>query len=137
MKTHFWRYLENERNYPGYNFSTDADGCRAVLRWLRTFEERPVFRLQPVTADVLSVPNNRDGAAGYFGFTSFLLRTLPDAPPGHFAFTEVSGHLTLECSQVQVDLLIEGVEGLQRGEGDHRIGASREQALWFWGYPGE
>lgn len=28
MKIYVWRYLENTRNYPGFNLSSDPEGCR-------------------------------------------------------------------------------------------------------------
>lgn len=135
MNTHIWRYRDNRRNYPGYHLSADADGCAALLAWLRSTKPRPELRLQPVPPEVLSVPNNRDGAAAHVGCASFQLHVRPDAAHDHFLFSEVSGHLTLECSPQQVEHIIEGVEGIQRGEGDSCMGGEDQNVLWFWWYP--
>jgi hypothetical protein len=114
--------------------SADADGCAALLAWLRSPKERTEFRLQPVPRDVLSVPNNQGGSAAHVASTLFKLHVRPDAPRGHLLFSEVSGRLILECSQQQVECIIKGVEDIQRGKGDYCIGED-EQVLWFWWYP--
>lgn len=131
MNTHVWRYRDNQRNYPGYHLSADADGCVALLAWLRSPRARPEFRLQPVTPEVLSVPNSQ---AGYVGFTFFKLHVRPDVARGHFQFSEVSDRLSLACSQQQVECIIKGVEGIVRDHGDYCIGGEDQHVLWFWWY---
>ncbi len=135
MNTHIWRYEENQRNYPGYNLSADADGCAALLAGLRSLRKTAKFQLDPVTQQVLKVPNNRGGSASYLDFKSFKLEVRPDASSDHLHFSEELGSLSLECSPQQVELMIKGVEDIRRGEGDYCIQGSDRQALWFWWYP--
>ncbi len=135
MNTHLWRYRDNQNNYPGYHLSADADGCTALLAWLRAPKGRTEFRLQPVTPEVLSVPNNQGGSAGYVACTLLKLHLKPDAADGHFLFSEMSSRLSIECSQRQVECIIKGVEDIQRGEGDYCIRGDDEHVLWFWWYP--
>jgi hypothetical protein len=133
MNTHIWRYRDNQRNYPGYHLSADADGCAALLAWLSSPKERPVFQLQPVTLEVLDVPNNQ--GAAHVGCRLFKLHVRPDVARGHFLVSEASDQVSLECSQQQVECMIKGVEDIQRGEGDYCIGAEDQHVLWFWWYP--
>lgn len=135
MNTHIWRYKDNWRNYPGYHLSADAEGCAALLEWLRSPKTRPEFRLQPVTSEVLSVPNNQDGLTAYVASTLFKLLVRPDVGRGYFVFSEASGRLTLECSHQQVECIIGGVEDIVRGRGDYCIGGDDQHVLWFWWYP--
>lgn len=114
MNTHIWRYKDNQRNYPGYHLSADAEGCSALLAWLRSSKERPEFRLQSITAEVLGVPNNRAGSAAYVGCSSFKLNVKTAFDSSHFLFSEVSGRLSLECSQQQLDYIVRGVEDIAR-----------------------
>jgi len=62
------------------------------------------------------------------------LHVRPDVGRGHFLFSEVSGRLSLECSQQQVECIIKGVEDIKRGDGDYCIGGDDQQVLWFWWY---
>jgi hypothetical protein len=135
MNAHIWRYKDNTRNYPGYHLTADAEGCASLLAWLRSPKSRSEFRLQPVTPEVLSVPNNQGGLAAYVGCTSLKLHVRSNIGRGHFVFSEVSGRLGLDCSQQQVECIIKGVEDIQRGEGDYCIGGDGQQVLWFWWYP--
>jgi hypothetical protein len=135
MNTHVWRYLENQRNYPGYHLSADAEGCATLLEWLQNPKPRHEFRLQPITQEVLNVPNNQRGAAPYVGCSFLTLQVIPDVAEGHFLFSEASGRLTLECSQRQVERIIGGVNDIMQGRGDYCIGGADQQVLWFWWYP--
>lgn len=135
MNTHIWRYRDNRRNYPGDHMSADAEGCAALLTWLHSRRVRPEFRLQPVTAEVLRIPNNQGGSAAYAGCTALKLDVRPAVDPGHFLFSESGSHLGLECSQQQVECIIKGIEDIQQGEGDYCIGGDDQHVLWFWWYP--
>lgn len=117
MNTHIWRYRDNQRNYPGYHLTADAEGCVALLGWLRSRKAGSEFPLRPVTPEVLGVPNNRGGAAACVGCTTFKLHVKPDAARGHFVFSEISGRLSLECSQKQVEDIVKGVGGYSARRG--------------------
>jgi len=135
MSAHIWRYQENQRNYPGYHMSADANGCADLLAWLRNPKRKPVFRLQPVTQEILNVPNNRNGAARFSQYNLLELNVRSDAPSELFQIDEVSGCLNLECSRHQVECIIKGVEDILQGQGDYSIGQDDSHRLWFWWYP--
>jgi hypothetical protein len=135
MNAHIWRYRDNQSNYPGYHLSADDGACVALLAWLHNPGKQTEFRLQPVTQEVLNVPNNQGGLAAYVSCTQFKLQNKTNVDPRYFLFSEKSGRLTLECSHQQGELIIKGVEDIMRGEGDYSIGTGQNQALWFWWYP--
>jgi len=65
---YFWRYTENERNYPGWHFMVDAAASQSMAALASAFlAEGPhparVLVLSPPSDVVLSVPNNKDGRA--------------------------------------------------------------------------
>jgi hypothetical protein len=135
MNTHIWRYQDNQRNYPGYHLCADEEACVALLAWLRNPKKKTGFQLQPVTQEVLNVPNNQGGLAAHVSCTQLKFQTRTNVDPRYFLFSEESGRLTLDCSQQQEKLVIKGVEDIMRGEGDYSIGTGKNQALWFWWYP--
>jgi hypothetical protein len=60
----FWRFTENTRNFPGWHFMVDTVASASIAALLRSMaqSEFPCSRTVVVslpTADVLSVPNNR------------------------------------------------------------------------------
>lgn len=60
----FWRFTENTRNFPGWHFMVDHAASNSVAVLLRAMaqSESPCSRTVVVslpTAEVLSVPNNR------------------------------------------------------------------------------
>jgi hypothetical protein len=61
----FWRFTENTRNFPGWHFMVDRAASTSIAALLRSMaqSESPCYRTVVVslpTAEVLSVPNNRN-----------------------------------------------------------------------------
>lgn len=61
----FWRFTENNRNFPGWHFMVDRDASTSIAALLRSMSQsqsacsRSVVVSLP-TAEVLSIPNNRN-----------------------------------------------------------------------------
>jgi hypothetical protein len=135
MNAHIWRYQDNRRNYPGYHLSADFDGCDALLRWLRRMDNGLEFRLKPVTPEVLGIPNNQHGSAKAISCALFKIKVETNLAKDHLLFSEISGRLTLECSQLQAERVIQGIEDMAKGRGDYSVGEIDPHILWFWWHP--
>ena len=59
-----WRFIENQRNFPGWHLTANAGGCASLIALLDAFaidnapSSRVLAIVQPTLAE-LSVPNNR------------------------------------------------------------------------------
>jgi hypothetical protein len=136
-----WRYLENARNYPGYNLTADKTGCECLLSTLSKLKQatksiKVVVSLCQVTPMVLSVPNNKKGKAACISFLSLELSTHPELKPKWMRFKEIDQKCSLELSSSQVGCIVDGIEDIQNGKGDYCIGEIDGQELWFWWFTG-
>ncbi|NNJ26102.1 hypothetical protein [Alienimonas chondri] len=136
-----WRYQDNAENYPGWHCTADAEGCESLLRLfavLRTAEpgDGRTVRLTSPTAAVLSVPNNRGGAARWFAPAKWTLERASTAGPGDCRFETDDDRLRLVVSDDTLNRLTELVRDLVDGIDDYSIKLCGE-SLWGWRFNGE
>jgi hypothetical protein len=135
-----WRYREHTRNYPGFHLSADTKGCEQLLKLLGGLAkvrapQIATVTLDPVTASVLAVPNNRDAAVSAFRYWDLIAD--PRFDPERFHFTVMNDRVRSELSSVQIESIAAGVSDIREGRGDYAIGDEDEQQLWFWWQTGD
>ena len=134
MKICVWRYLDNEKNYPGYNLSSDSEGCAYVKERLNDHWPKSSIPLTPPDGSVLSVPNNMDGKARVKAASK--LKVLLDESADHDSvlIREDEGVVSITMSKTMKSKFIKGIEDMQNGEGDYALG-NNENSIWFWWWP--
>jgi hypothetical protein len=86
----------------------------------------------PPTKEVLSVPNNRGGEAGWKAPADVTLK-YPKGRVGdeYFSLEESGDGIILSAGREKLKLLKECVLKIPQGEGDYSIKVG-ETELWFW-----
>ncbi|WP_395794995.1 hypothetical protein [Aquimonas sp.] len=129
-----WRYTENQRNYPGWHLSADADGCASLLSLLDQLPTATAaYRTLQITAPSaaqLRVPNNR--AAGWLA--PCRLRIEWAAHPATWLLPEVLDPAQLSLGADWLAPLRAGIADIAERRGDYAIG-NRDARLWFWWWP--
>jgi hypothetical protein len=128
-----WRYLEGERNFPGWHLACNRDGHRSLLDLLERLREAssgdPVdrsVRLTPPSVRVLAVPNNR--RAGVFAPDRLRLQTAPGAEI--WTWEDIGSDLRLTAGTHGLDGLI---TWLAKPAQAFDTSFGRSPPLWFWG----
>ena len=134
-RIYLWRYRERTRNYPGFHLSADRAGAGQLLTLLVSLAKARTpqlanVTLDPATADVLAIPNNRGAAIS--SYRHWELSVDPRYEPERLHFTVVGDRARAELSPVQVESLAAGVEDIRERRGDYSIGDEEEHQLWFW-----
>lgn len=130
-----WRYNEHTRNYPGFHLSADRQAAGQLLTLLGNLAKARApqiasVTLDPVTVDVLAIPNNR--GARISGYRHWDLIVDPRFPPERLHFTVVGDRVRTELSPIQAESVAGGVEDIRERRGDYSIGDEEEHQLWFW-----
>jgi hypothetical protein len=133
-----WRYIENERNYPGWNLSADSLGVASLLSILSELQAVGGHRTIPIatpTLSTLSVPSNKFGKAKFVAPAKWRLNyesTDEHADAWSFLFDHDVANLSLGGNRMQE--LIAGFANLAQGIGDCSIGGSSNsvESLWLW-----
>lgn len=128
-----WRYLENERNYPGWHLNADAAGCRSLLMLLDALatdgDGSRVIAITAPTRAELAVPNNRRGRAAWVAPEK--LRLTFSTTDDRWSFPADLAPAALDIGAAWLAALRDGIDGIPKGRGDHCIGRG-DLRLWFW-----
>lgn len=128
-----WRYLENERNYPGWHLNADPDGCKSLLALLDALvtdgDGSLAIAITAPTKAELAVPNNRRGRAAWVAPEKLCLTfsTTDDL----WSFPADLAPAALDIGAVWLAALRDGIDGIPKGRGDYCIGRG-DLRLWFW-----
>ena len=130
-----WRYRGRTGNYAGFHLSADPAGCDQLLTLLGALATARAPRignvvLDPVTADVLAVPNDPRGEISAYRHWDLVVD--PKFDPERLHFFVMNDRVRTELSTVQTESLIAGVEDIRARRGDYAIGDDDEHQLWFW-----
>ncbi|MET0550068.1 MAG: hypothetical protein ABW002_12455 [Xanthomonas sp.] len=128
-----WRYLENERNYPGWHLNADPAGSQSLLELLHTLAadgtgSRAITVTAPSKAELV-VPNNRRGRAAWVAPEK--LRLTLSTANDQWSFPLDVAPAVLEIGSAWLAALREGIAGIPKGQGDYCIGRG-SHSLWFW-----
>lgn len=143
-----WRYLENERNYPGLHFTARPEGCAAVRGAVQRIVQdgggrRTIGLRELAPSDEAKI----SGGHGYVWFAK--LRLEVKAPTEQLRFMHLSfEHDTafLAITEGYLPRLLEGIADIERGTGDWALGPPADRnaksrlgqhdreslELWFW-----
>ena len=130
----FWRFKENERNYPGWHFMLDSfasESMAALLRAMRVSAEsceRTIVVTRP-TEVVLRVPNNRGGAAAWSAPAKLRLEYSVDNPAAWSLGAEnsvVRWQLGAEHISIVAEAFADPIKFF-----DSSIGS--DPVVWSWG----
>ena len=131
-----WRYIENERNYPGWHFNADIAGCQSFEELLNALAtdgsgSRTISLTSPTVRE-LQVPNNRGGRAKWMAPAKF--RVILSQSSSEWYFPSALDTATLSVGTDWLGPLREGLSGIPKGQGDYSIGGSEDEnlQLWFW-----
>lgn len=140
--TYLWRYLDNERNYPGWHLTADHEACEALSRLFNLMEEAKYsvkvrIPVLPPRDAQLKVPNNQGGRARWRSVDFLEFRFDPQQRNSALWSLELDKNtLSIEFGRAKLDGLKSGVEDISNRDGDYSIGpddaADSRQCLWFW-----
>jgi hypothetical protein len=133
-RIYLWRYLENQRNYPDWHLSLDSAALAslgALFRFLNEDQTRchRIFAISPPVAEILHVPNNRDGKARYTSPAKLRLSYDPGATEG-WILAEGGDPLEWKLGPSGLRQVLQFLSDPQKYF-DHNFGD--DPSIWWWG----
>ncbi|OOG51105.1 hypothetical protein B0E50_01730 [Rhodanobacter sp. C01] len=131
-----WRYVENRRNFPGWNFTANVEGCASLIALLDAFtkDDIPVSRTLTITAPTpaaLANVNNRSAAS----VAPVKLRMSFSAVLSKWAFSESIDPAEFSIGAEWLPLFRQAIADIHAGKDDYSIGPSGSSMLWVWRQP--
>lgn len=130
-----WRYLENEKNYPGYHISIDPQCAEVIARDLRGLDQGPVsFQLSSPTSTELAVPNNLNNNARVEAYTTLVIEVIPTSNKNRKLFSVESNYpnLRILASSDQLQTFFKHVQRCAKGYFDYSWGRGKASRFTFW-----
>ncbi|HVE57460.1 MAG TPA: hypothetical protein VNB22_11575 [Pyrinomonadaceae bacterium] len=134
---YLWHYIDNTRNYPGWNLTADKTFCDSFADLIQRMLVAQYNCQQPLmitlpTKKILGVPNNQGGQAGWKSPKTIVLKHLKDKiADDYFFFEESENTAILAVGRQNLELLKGCVLKISEGKGDYSIEIGSTQ-LWFW-----
>jgi len=137
-KVFIWKFLENTRNYPGWNLTMDTKCAESLEKLFNLMEEseypsKKTLEIFSPTQKQLIVPNDRGGHASWKTKEQLILNFNKFGYENLWKLIESKNILELSFGKNKIYELKNAITGITKGEGDYGIcDDSGENILYFW-----
>ena len=133
-----WKYLDNSRNYPGWNLTADKKACKELSHLFDMMSEsewslcKTVTTSKPMETE-LAVPNNQNGNAKWLTKTAITFCIKPTQSENYLSITEMSDSVEIDLGRQMLHKLKEAIMSISSGNGDFSISDENQTyILTFW-----
>ena len=143
---YLWRFPHNTRNFPGWQFVADKDGCQSLLELLdlmrnARWSAQAEIRLNKPTEEIVSVPGWPHGTR--WTAASVLLIRFPKGkvPESHWRWDGTPTQPRLNIGIDKLRELRDAIAEVAKGFGDFCVTAEdsplhgvdkAKASIWFW-----
>jgi len=137
-KVYIWKYIENQRNYPGWNLTVDLKASKNLseLLDLMTASDWPskkIISTELPTETQLKIPNNNIGLAKWKSKPKLTLNYKKGESENHWLITETDNGVEIQFGKTKLVDLKNTINGIPKGEGDYAISdLDDNNILYFW-----
>ena len=137
-KIYTWTYKDNQRNYPGWNFTVDlkaSEDLSELLNLMNTCEwsSKKTLRTELPTDFQLKVTNNQGGTAKWKTKSNLTLNYKKSESENHWLINEINNGIEIQFGKRKLNELQEAIKGIPKGNGDFAIcDQNEENILYVW-----
>lgn len=137
-KVYAWTYNDNNRNYPGWNFTVDSKGSESLCELLNLmisceWSTKKKISLELPTKMQLNVPNNQNGTAKWKSISNLILNYHTCESENYWLINEFDNEIEIQFGKEKLTELQNAINGISRGIGDFAISdLNEENILYFW-----
>lgn len=137
---YLWKFLENQRNYPGWNLTADKTGCESSLQLLEMMKQTEWSSKKEIQTAVptelqIRVPNNRNGDAKWKYAKTLILNYKKKSASDEWMIAENSDTVEIRFGTDKLTEFENSILKVQKGTGDFAISNFEENdshILYFW-----
>ena len=137
-KIYIWKYLENSRNYPGWNITTDKIGGESLLELIDLMKtckwsSKKTFQTIEPNKNQLNVSNNRNGKAEWKSAQNLTLNLKKEIEPDFWEVIDKGNDIEILLGNNSLLKLENSIKRILNNEGDFAISSNDdENILYFW-----
>lgn len=137
-KIYIWKYLENSRNYPGWNITTDKIGGENLLELIDLMKicnwssKKSIKTIEP-SNNQLNVPNNRNGRAEWKSAQNLTLNLNKEIEPDFWEVIDKENDIEILLGKNSLLKFENSIRRILNNDGDFAISDNEEEnILYFW-----
>lgn len=137
-KIYIWKYLENSRNYPGWNITADKIGGENLLELIDLMKtckwssKKSIQTIEP-SNNQLNVPHNRNGRAEWKSARNLTLNLKKEIEPDFWEVIDNENDIEIILGKNSLLKLENSIRRILNNDGDFTISDNDEEnILYFW-----
>lgn len=137
-KVYAWKYLQNSRNYPGWNFTVDKIASGSLLELLDLMKHcewssRKEIVISNPTENQIKVANNQNGSAKWKTVSRLILSSKKNIEKELWKVIEKETEIEIQFGENKLIEFEKAISGIPKGIGDFAITSdSEENILYLW-----
>jgi len=137
-KVYAWKYLENQRNYPGWNLTADLKASKNLselldLMMISEWSSKKTITTELPTENQIKIPNNKNGIAKWKSSPNLTLHYMKGESENHWLITETDNSVEIQFGKTKLIDFKNAINGILKGEGDYAISDHNAKSiLYFW-----
>lgn len=137
-KIYLWKYLENSKNYPGWNITVDktgGDNLLELINLMKTCEwsSKKSIQIFKPNQEQLNVPNNKNGKAEWKSTQNLILNLKKEVEPDFWEVIDKGNDIEILLGNNSLLKLENSIKRILNNEGDFAISSNDdENILYFW-----
>lgn len=136
-RVYIWKFIPENRNYPGWNLTADIEGCNSLIKLLQqmqlaSFPSHKTIITHPATINqVKAATDNKP-----FETVGRIALKFRKGEQQLWQTEERNDVLEIRFGEREMQLLQTALQRIIKGEGDFAIGdAENEHLVYFWWLP--
>ena len=129
-----WKFSPDNKNYPGWNFTSDLEGCYSLIELLELMQASPFpsKKLIPTNPVTLSQVKAVTGSKSYKS-ARLLALDYRKGQPEFWQTDQDPEKLKISFGDRELEFLQTALQRIIKGEGDFAIGNSNDEyQVYFW-----
>jgi hypothetical protein len=137
-KVYTWKYLENSKNYPGWNFTVDKTASGSLVELLNLMKQcewssRKEIQISKPTENQIKVPNNQNGSAKWKTVSKLILTSKKTAEKEFWKVMEKENEIEIQFGENKLVDFEKAISEIPKGIGDFAITSdSEDNILYLW-----
>lgn len=137
-KVYTWKYLENSKNYSGWNFTVDETAGGNLVELLNLMKQcewssRKEIQISKPTENQIKVPNNQNGSAKWKTVSKLILTSKKTAEKEFWQIIEKESEIEIQFGKNKLIDFEKAICGIPKGIGDFAITSdSEDNILYLW-----
>ena len=135
---YIWKYLDNSRNYPGWNFTADKKACNSLLELLKLMQlcewssKKEIKTSEPKISQ-FKIPNNQNGEAKWQTSMKLILSFKKNEDENFWELIENLNEIEIQFGEKKITDFENALNKILDGNGDFAIvNETEDSILYFW-----